>query len=185
MNALIVYASRKGQTRKIAARIGDVLEGAGHDVRVIEVMELPGDLDLERFDLVVVGSSVKFGRHAGAIADFVRARRETLARRATGFFSVSGSAIAGTPDGERMAEEQVETFLAETGWRPDRVARFAGAVPYTRYDPFTRWFMKRLQRRAGRSTDTARDHEYTDWGAVERFGRKLAFPAAAGRPAAS
>lgn len=180
MRALIVYASRKGQTRKIAARMGNILEAAGHDVRVEEVLELPADLDLGTYDLVAVGSMVRYGRHSGAIADFVRARRETLAGRATAFFSVSGSMIPGTPDGERRAREQDEAFLQETGWAPDRIGRFAGAVAFTRYGPLTRWFMKRLERDSGRSTDTSRDHEYTDWSEVERFAESLLEPAAVG-----
>ena len=174
MNALVVYASRKGQARKVAARIGDVLEAAGHDVQVHEILGLPAGLDLERFDLAVVGSSVRYGRHSGAIADFVRAGRASLAGRATAFFSVCGSAMSRTAAGDGRAREQVDAFLAETEWRPDRIGVFAGAVPYTRYGPFTRWFMKRLERAAGRSTDTARDHEYTDWVAVERFAAGLA-----------
>jgi menaquinone-dependent protoporphyrinogen oxidase len=188
MKALIVYASRKGQARKIAARLGNVLEAAGHAVTVADVLDLPSRFDLEAFDLVVVGSSVKFSRHSGAIAEFILCHRGALERRATAFFSVSGAAIPGSPEGEEKAREQVEDFCRETRWRPDRVAHFAGAVPYTRHDPITRHVLKRMQRKAGRSTDTSRDHEYTDWGAVESFGRELAgsgppHPKSTARPA--
>lgn len=174
MNALIVYASRKGQTRKIAARLGDMLEAAGHDVRVIDVLELPARFDVAAWDLVVVGSSVKFGRHSGALEEFVRAHRDILANRRTAFFSVSGAAISKTPEAEKDFAEQTEAFCRDTGCRPDRVASFAGGIPYTRYDPITRYVIKRIQKKAGRSTDTSRDHEYTDWAAVEEFGRELA-----------
>jgi menaquinone-dependent protoporphyrinogen oxidase len=179
VNALIVYASRKGQTRKIAARLGDMLEAAGHDVRVIDVLDLPARFDVSAWDLVVAGSSVKFGRHSGAIEEFVRAHRDILAARRTAFFSVSGAAISKTPETEKEFAEQTEAFCRHTGCRPDRVASFAGAVPYTRYDPITRYVIKRIQKKAGRSTDTSRDHEYTDWAAVEEFGRELA---GGGRP---
>jgi menaquinone-dependent protoporphyrinogen oxidase len=173
VNALIVYASRKGQTRKIAARLGDMLEAAGHDVRVIDVLELPPRFDVAAWDLVVAGSSVKFGRHSGAIEEFVRAHRDVLAGRRTAFFSVSGAAMDRTPEAEQAVADQTAAFCRDTGWRPDRVACFAGGVPYTRYDPITRHVMKRIQKKAGRSTDTSRDHEYTDWAAVEEFGREL------------
>jgi menaquinone-dependent protoporphyrinogen oxidase len=173
MKALIVYASRKGQTRKVAARIGNVLEVAGFAVQVHEILEVPARLEVEDFDLVVLGSGVRCGRHSGAVADFICAHREALAERPTAFFSVSGSAIPGTPDGEDRAREQVESFFEETEWLPDRTARFAGSVPYTRYGPLTRWIMKRVQQQAGRSTDTSRDHEYTDWVSVERFAAEL------------
>jgi menaquinone-dependent protoporphyrinogen oxidase len=185
VNALIVYTSHKGQTRKIAARLGDMLEAAGHDVRVVDVLELPARFDVAAWDLVVVGSSVKFGRHSGAIEEFVRAHRDILASRRTAFFSVSGAAISKTPETEKEFADQIEAFCRDTGCRPDRVASFAGAVPYTRYDPITRYVIKRIQKKAGRSTDTSRDHEYTDWAAVEEFGRELAgFHRPTGRPLA-
>ena len=42
-------------------------------------------------------------------------------------------------------------------------------MAYTRYRPLLRWMMKRLSARAGRPTDTSRDHELTDWSQVRRF----------------
>lgn len=51
------------------------------------------------------------------------------------------------------------------------MARFAGAVPFTKYNVLLRFVMKRIQRKAGHSTDTSRDHVYTDWTAVEGFAR--------------
>ena len=34
--------------------------------------------------------------------------------------------------------------------------------------------MQRVARKAGLSTDTTRDHEFTDWNAVERFATEFA-----------
>ena len=39
---------------------------------------------------------------------------------------------------------------------------------------FTRTLIRLMMRRARHTTDTSQDHEYTDWGAVERFGREFA-----------
>ena len=46
---------------------------------------------------------------------------------------------------------------------------FAGAVLYTKYDFVTRMVMKKISASEGHSTDTSRDHEYTDWGEVAKF----------------
>lgn len=73
---------------------------------------------------------------------------------------------------EREAARAYGTrFLAETHWQPDLVETFAGAVKYTQYNFLTRYVMKLITRREGGSTDTAHDHEYTDWDAVARFTR--------------
>ena len=46
---------------------------------------------------------------------------------------------------------------------------FAGALQYLEYDFFTRLMMHR----GGHPTDTARDHDYTDWDAVWRLGEQV------------
>ena len=38
----------------------------------------------------------------------------------------------------------------------------------------TRTLMRLMMRRGGHPTDTSHDYDYTDWGAVERFGREFA-----------
>jgi menaquinone-dependent protoporphyrinogen oxidase len=60
-------------------------------------------------------------------------------------------------------------FLEETGWRPVETKMVAGALPYSRYNWLKRWMMKRIVRKAGGDTDTARDYEYTDWDDVRAF----------------
>ena len=62
-----------------------------------------------------------------------------------------------------------DNFLAQTGWQPGLTKTFAGSVKYTQYNFVTRYIMKLISRREGGSTDTSRDHEYTDWESVERF----------------
>jgi menaquinone-dependent protoporphyrinogen oxidase len=62
----------------------------------------------------------------------------------------------------------IKTFLSETGWHPTRVLAVAGALTYSKYNFLLRFIMKRIARRAGASTDTSRDHEFTDWAAVDR-----------------
>lgn len=55
-NVLIVYATREGQTRKIARRIADVLCERGHATELVDTDDAPGDLGLARFDAVFVGA---------------------------------------------------------------------------------------------------------------------------------
>jgi menaquinone-dependent protoporphyrinogen oxidase len=45
----------------------------------------------------------------------------------------------------------------------------AGALPYTKYNVFIRWIMKRIARQEGGDIDTSRDYEYTDWKALRLF----------------
>jgi len=53
------------------------------------------------------------------------------------------------------------------------VTQVAGALKYTQYDFFTRLLMKRIAKKEGRTTDTSRDYEYTDWNAVRQFVKEF------------
>ena len=62
----------------------------------------------------------------------------------------------------------------QRGFRAPHVLPVAGALTYPKYNPFVRFLMKRIARAEGGSTDTTRDHEFTDFAAVERFVERFA-----------
>lgn len=126
-------------------------------------------LAVEEFDAVLVGASVDSGGHQPAVVAFVERHAETLADRPTGFFQVSLASAVPSKWGRTGAERYVDRLEAATGWHPDRVGLFAGALQYTQYDRRTRWFFKLAALALGLGTDASRDHEYTDWDDVERF----------------
>jgi menaquinone-dependent protoporphyrinogen oxidase len=68
----------------------------------------------------------------------------------------------------------IDDFLAETEWRPERSVAIAGALQYREYNVFTRTLMRLMMRRGCHPTDTSQDYVYTDWEAVEHFGREFA-----------
>jgi menaquinone-dependent protoporphyrinogen oxidase len=51
---------------------------------------------------------------------------------------------------------------------------FAGALQYREYDFATRLVIPLVMRKGGHPTDTSRDHDFTDWDAVEAFAREFA-----------
>ena len=57
----------------------------------------------------------------------------------------------------------------ETGWRPDKVGLFAGAIKYSQYGSLTRFLFKLVAAVTAEDTNTSRDYEYTDWNKVEGF----------------
>lgn len=173
-SVLLLYATGEGQTEKVAGHIADLLEARAHDVTVVDVRRTAGDLAVETFDAVLVGSSIHMGTHPGRVRDFVRTEREALAGRPSAFFQVCLSAAAEDPERRAEADRYVEEFVTETGWRPDRTAVFAGALRYSRYGFLERAMMKRIAAKMGGDTDTGRDYEYTDWEAVERFAAAFA-----------
>jgi menaquinone-dependent protoporphyrinogen oxidase len=170
---LIVYGTTHGQTATIAAFLQLTLERRGCRVVVSNVKEPPTP-PLDQFNGVIVGASIMARGHQPAIAAFIRDNQETLNAMPSAFFSVSASAGSSREAGRAAARRVRDAFLAETGFHPDVSECIAGAIKYTRYNFLLRWYMKKASRMNGGSTDTSRDHEYTDWAQVEAFGRQFA-----------
>lgn len=167
---LVVYGTAYGQTERIARRIVDQLTAHGHGVGMYKGESLPANLPLEKYDAFVVAASVIGGRHQRYIRDFVRRQAGRLGAVPSAFVSVSGTA----KDSPQQARKHAESFLRQSGWRPTFIQTFAGAVAYTQYGLFLRWIMKRISQRQGGPTDTSRDHDMTDWEAVDRFAERVA-----------
>jgi menaquinone-dependent protoporphyrinogen oxidase len=171
--ALIVYGTTEGQTAKIAQHIADAGRKVGHSVDVVHAPEiLPGD-SLDGYAAVLVGGSLHEGRYQRDVAKFVEQRREWLGKRRSGFFSVSLGAASRNPEEVAEVQHLIDTFATERSWKPDMTASFAGALKYTQYNWLKRALMKHISKKEGGSTDTGRDHEYTDWAQVTQFAERF------------
>jgi len=105
-----------------------------------------------------------------------------MQRMPSAFFSVSLSEADPKPKMHARLSTQVTHFLEETGWRPDKIASFAGSIAYLRYHWIMRLIWPRLPlpgrggARQGRDlADSA--YEYTDRDAVARFADEFAIEA--------
>ncbi len=181
---LIVYASPHGHTARVAHAIAPVLEREGHAVTLQDVTRLPRGVSLAGCDRAIVACPVYFGRPPRAMRRFVATHAAALNARPSYFVSVCGAAApSAVPEEARAEAERYARVLPEaTGWRPRATEIVAGEVAYTRYDPVTRWVMRRISRRTGRPDDTSHDWVFTDWAALEAFAARIAHEAA--RPAA-
>ncbi|SDD53995.1 menaquinone-dependent protoporphyrinogen oxidase [Natrinema hispanicum] len=170
---LIVYGTDEGQTATVAEYIGTVLTDRGHDVTTRYVTET-SDSIVDDVDAVLIGSPVINRKHLRAVVAFVDRNREALAAKPTAFFQLSFASAIPSNWARDGAQEWVDALIERTGWQPDRVGLFAGAVKYTRYGPFTRLFFKLFSAVTTGDTDTSRDYEYTDWDEVEAFATDFA-----------
>jgi menaquinone-dependent protoporphyrinogen oxidase len=175
---LIVYATRDGHTRLIAQHIAQRLRKRGCLVELHDARDTGTQPHVAAFSGVLLAASLRMARHEKEMLQFIEREREALAARPTAFLSVSLSA-AGAQDSTRPAEyrERVTHELEKctnqlydkTHWHPGRTEFVAGALMYTRYNPLVRWVLRRIARKEGASTDTAHDHVFTDWKALDRF----------------
>ena len=175
---LILYATREGQTRRIAEHLAATGRTRNLAADVINVSEIPAGFSLDNYSAAVLAASVHMQKHEPEMKSFVVKNRASLERMPTVLLSVSLSEAgaedpAATPEHRTQsaedAEKMIRAFLDETGWHPRHVRAIAGALMYSKYNFVVRFIMKRIARQAGAPTDTSRDYEFTDWEALDRI----------------
>ena len=94
--ALIVYATRTGETQRIADLIAEGIRFSGHEAEVVDVKTIKNEADLEGFDAYAFGSSTYHGEMLQAMKTFLfiaeKANLDGKPGGAFGSFGWSGEA---------------------------------------------------------------------------------------------
>ncbi len=178
---LVAYASMEGQTRKIAEFIAERLRIRGHRVDLVDTAQRQAVEAVTPVYLgSILGASVHQQKHPTPLLHFVKRNHAWLGAAPCAIFSVSLAAALDDIDSRIEAQRALDELLDACELRPVSTSCVAGALKYTQYDYFKRIMMRMIARQRGQSTDTASDHEYTNWSDVEAFVDE--FLAAAGIP---
>jgi menaquinone-dependent protoporphyrinogen oxidase len=170
---LIVYATKEGQTAKIAEYLGEQFRAGGYETHISNIKEIPKHFSFEGFNGIVIGSSVHMGNYSAATSHFIRQYKTEIEKRPASFFSVSLSDASIVPEERAELDPYVAKFLNKAGWTPEKIGRFGGALAYTKYGWFTRFIMQRIGSAKGAPSDTSKDWELTDWELVKNFGTEF------------
>ena len=166
---LFLYSTVDGHTRKISERLQQVIEREGHRVTVLSLEENPC-VDLEAFDKIVIGASIRYGKYRPQVIQFINANARTLQRKPSAFFSVNVVARKPGKNGPQT-NPYVRKMLKQISWRPARLAVFAGKIDYPRYGFWDRAIIRFIMWLTRGPTDPKTVVEFTDWQQVEAFGR--------------
>ena len=186
MRAAVFYATREGQSERVAQRIATDLRARHEIVDVINVRDIRGSIEWPAYNHAYVVASVHAGHHEKEMIKFVRRFKDELMERHAAFFSLTLSqAGAELPNNTLVQREtargdalrMITDFMKDTGWHPEHVMPVAGALTYSKYNFLVKWIMKRIAHKAGFDGPATRDYEFTNWPAVDRFVAQLA-PAA-------
>jgi menaquinone-dependent protoporphyrinogen oxidase len=168
---LILYSTTDGHTIKICSRLQQVLERDGHQLALISIDDA-AQLDLRDFDTIVIGASIRYGKHGKRVLDFVNRHVRLLDSKANAFFSVN--IVARKPDKNQPdTNPYVRKFLRQVAWRPKALAVFAGKLDYPRYRFFDRLIIRFIMLLTRGPTDPSAVIEFTDWQQVEAFARRI------------
>ena len=168
MIILIAYASVEGHTAKIASRIAEKVEAAGHEVILVNLAE-PGFAVPGRFDAVMLCGPIHIGNYPAALVRFIQNWKAALMDVRSALVTVSLAINSDDAKERAEAASFPDKLAAQAGWAPQFRHNAAGALKYLEYDFFKRWVMRSIAGKEGGPVDTSRDYEFTDWAALEAF----------------
>ena len=168
---LILYSTTDGHTVEICNRLTSVIEEQGDSVQMANLADKPRLADFE-FDKIVIGASIRYGKHQKAVYEFIRNNRETLEQHPNALFSVN--VVARKPEKNTPeTNPYLQKFLKKIAWQPANLAVFAGKLDYPRYGAFDRTMIRFIMWMGKGPTDPSLTVEFTDWDKVDEFGRRI------------
>jgi len=169
---LITYSTTDGHTRSICERLKLVIEEQSHSV-VISAMADHPDIDIEPYDKIVIGASIRYGKHQKQVFEFIQRNQSILDGKPNAFFSVN--VVARKPEkNQPETNPYLQKFLKQISWQPKQLAVFAGRIDYPRYTFVDKHMIRFILWMGNGPTDLSSVTEFTDWEKVAEFGRSIA-----------
>ena len=170
-STLLLYSSVYGLSKKICERIQASLAQRGVQA---DVAPLVGHaVDPKAYDAIVLGASIKHGKHHPSVLEFIRANKALLDSKPSALFSVN--LVARKPaKNTPQTNPYLKRLVAQSPWKPKLQAVFAGELDYSRYGPVDKYMMRLVMWINNGPTDFATKVEFTNWDDVERFAGEVA-----------
>jgi menaquinone-dependent protoporphyrinogen oxidase len=167
MKILVSYASGYGATAEVAKTIAHRLQ-ENHEVDLVPSNKVR---DLEQYDAIVIGSSLRAGRWLGTMNKFLRRYREQLIEKPLAIFTVCLEAR--TMDGSRrvLQEHMPRLMKPFTALAPVACEAFGGVLDFDRYNFAVRTIMRNMMAKEGMPTSGFKD--YRDWESIHEWADGL------------
>lgn len=191
---LFLCSSVYGLSRRICERIAARLTAQGETTHVAALTDTT--VDSSAFDAIVIGASIKHGKHHPSVLPFLREHQALLESRPSALFSVN--LVARKPaKNTPQTNPYMKALLAQSPWQPRLLGVFAGELDYSRYGPVDKHMMRFVMWINRGPTDPRTKITFTNWDEVDRFAgqvlelvrgpavRPSAAEAPAARPAAA
>lgn len=169
--SLIVYSTVDGQTLAICQKIADRLTEAGIEYQITKLESICAE-QLENAQQVIIGASIRYGKHRPALFDFIRANKALLEQKPNSFFTVN--VVARKPEKNTPATNPyMQKFLQLSQWQPKLLGVFAGKIDYPKYRFFDKFMIRFIMWITKGPTDTSGTFEFTDWDKVNDYAEQL------------
>ena len=120
-----IYSTVDGHTIEICKRLARIAEDNGLSATLIELTPA-AKVDLDAFDQIVIGASIRYGKHRPEVAKFVDENIAALESKHGAFFSVNAVARKSEKK-DPETNPYVRKFLGNIAWQPAAIGIFAGS----------------------------------------------------------
>ncbi len=191
MKALIAYGTRYGATRTTSERIAEVLLKNGTNTTVINAKNAM-NISVEEYDLIVVGSGIKFGKWTKEAENFLRRHRGALQCKQLAIFVSSALwplfAIGGPFHDElgkstiastvlSREEAQMKYLLMQVKKQrisPFTMDLFGGILDFAGIGGVSGMILKGLRNDLEqRGVDTSMPYDNRDWNKIDQWSMRL------------
>ena len=168
---VIIYSTTDGHTREICSHLLKIIEKNNNAVSLVPI-ENANELDLNSFDKIVIGASVRYGKHSASIYEFINKNTQILDEKPNAFFSVN---VVARKPGKNQPETNpyLKKFLLQISWKPKELAVFAGKIDYQKYNFWDRSMIRVIMWITKGPTDPKANIEFTDWNQVNNFAQLI------------
>ena len=171
-SVLLAYSTTDGHTLRICERMRQVMQQQGHVATVMPLSQADAQ-QLPAFDRIVIGASIRYGKHHPDVAAFIERHLDRLQARPSAFFSVN--VVARKPGKDTVAgNPYLQKFLKTIRWKPTELAVFAGKIDYQKYGYLDRQVIRFIMWLTKGPTQPDACVDFTDWKAVESFAGRVA-----------
>ena len=167
---LILYSTVDGHTKKICEYINKKL----NNKKIISIASLDDAVkfNLEQFDEIVIGASVRYGYHRKNVYEFIRNNKSILNDKRTVFFSLNLTARKSEKN-TADTNPYVYKFLKKINWEPTIKDVFAGRLDYPNLDTLNKLAILFIMVITNGPKDTSKTYELTDWKRVDNLIKKI------------
>jgi len=168
---IIIYSTTDGHTLEICQHLQRVIEKQTNQV-VLHSIDDDTEIDLNSFDKIVIGASIRYGKHRPRVYEFINKNLPVLENKPNAFFTVNVVA-------RKLEKNHPDTnpyllkFLRQIPWEPKNLAVFAGKINYQRYKFSDRIMIRFIMWITKGPTHPNTNVDFTDWSQVEDFGQVI------------
>jgi menaquinone-dependent protoporphyrinogen oxidase len=170
----LFYATRDGQTARIASALAGHLSGMGHEADFYDLERaFPPHALWDDATACFVIAPIRFGRHLPRMEAFIKQLKKQLAEQPLVLVSVNLTARKAGKD-TPAANPYLRRWIKKHDLNPFIAAVFAGKLDYKLYKWWEKQAIRLIMKITGGPTHLTTAIDYTPWDKVEALARRVA-----------